>query len=165
MWVGVAWNPKHRVEVSVAAYAHAYSPSAQRLMYYVNDGMYGSFGCILYEHAHPIPRLLTPTSEGCDQYECSMWGHTCDGLDQILDCGTLPELAVGEWVVFEDMGAYTISISTAFNGFQKPNSFFYVTEECGNELLVEPGRSVGPVQWKPVEHAVQYPHSEQLCPS
>lgn len=27
------------------------------LMYYVNDGVYGSFNCILYDHAHCLPVL------------------------------------------------------------------------------------------------------------
>ncbi len=27
------------------------------LMYYVNDGVYGSFNCILYDHAHVLPTL------------------------------------------------------------------------------------------------------------
>lgn len=27
------------------------------LMYYVNDGVYGSFNCILYDHAHCLPTL------------------------------------------------------------------------------------------------------------
>lgn len=26
-------------------------------MYYVNDGVYGSFNCILYDHAHVKPLL------------------------------------------------------------------------------------------------------------
>lgn len=26
-------------------------------MYYVNDGVYGSFNCILYDHAHCLPTL------------------------------------------------------------------------------------------------------------
>lgn len=27
------------------------------VMYYVNDGVYGSFNCILYDHAHCLPTL------------------------------------------------------------------------------------------------------------
>lgn len=28
-------------------------------MYYVNDGVYGSFNCIIYDHAHPEPRVIS----------------------------------------------------------------------------------------------------------
>lgn len=31
--------------------------SDRTLMYYVNDGVYGSFNCILYDHAHVMPVL------------------------------------------------------------------------------------------------------------
>lgn len=31
--------------------------SDRTLMYYVNDGVYGSFNCILYDHAHCLPTL------------------------------------------------------------------------------------------------------------
>ena len=31
--------------------------SDRTLMYYVNDGVYGSFNCILYDHAHCLPIL------------------------------------------------------------------------------------------------------------
>ena len=29
-------------------------------MYYVNDGVYGSFNCLLYDHATVEPALLSP---------------------------------------------------------------------------------------------------------
>lgn len=32
-------------------------------MYYVNDGVYGSFNCILYDHAHVKPLLQKVPSE------------------------------------------------------------------------------------------------------
>ena len=116
--------------------------SAQKFMYYVNDGVYGSFNCILYDHAHPVPRPLMPPPEGCDQYECSIWGPTCDGLDQVFEYGTLPELAVGAWVVFENMGAYTVCAASSFNGFQKPKAFYYCVEE--RDSMERNGGSVGP---------------------
>ena len=32
------------------------SPSAPRkFLYYINDGVYGSFNCIMFDHAHPVP--------------------------------------------------------------------------------------------------------------
>ncbi|KAK3610814.1 hypothetical protein CHS0354_015623 [Potamilus streckersoni] len=36
-------------------------------------------------------------------YECSLWGPTCDGLDCIIETTHLPELKVGDWLVFLDM--------------------------------------------------------------
>lgn len=35
------------------------STQASSHMYYVNDGVYGSFNCIMYDHAHPEPRVIS----------------------------------------------------------------------------------------------------------
>ena len=49
-------------------------------MSYVNDGLYGSFNCILYDHATVTPHLL-PTraahaEEAAHETSCSLWGPT-----------------------------------------------------------------------------------------
>ncbi|CAO2604962.1 Ornithine decarboxylase [Lemmus lemmus] len=57
----------------------------QTFMYYVNDGVYGSFNCILYDHAHV--KALLPKRPKPDEkyYSSSIWGPTCDGLDRIVE--------------------------------------------------------------------------------
>lgn len=50
----------------------------------------------------------------------TLWGPTCDSYDVILKDVLLPELTIGDWLVWEDMGAYTLSLSTMFNGFPIP---------------------------------------------
>ncbi|XP_044147327.1 ornithine decarboxylase 1 [Bufo gargarizans] len=95
------------------------------LMYYVNDGVYGSFNCILYDHAHVKPMLQKKPKLDEKYYSSSIWGPTCDGLDRIVERFDLPELQVGDWMLFENMGAYTVAASSTFNGFQRP-SLFYV---------------------------------------
>ncbi len=35
-------------------------------MYYVNDGVYGSFNCILYDHNIPSPAVLKVGYDGCE---------------------------------------------------------------------------------------------------
>ncbi|BFY99178.1 hypothetical protein BsWGS_02218 [Bradybaena similaris] len=94
-------------------------------MYYVNDGVYGSFNCIIYDHAHPEPRVI---SDSPDRFNSSVWGPTCDGLDCIIHECKLPELEVGQWMYFADMGAYTIAAGSTFNGMPRPQ-FFYVCNE------------------------------------
>src|SRR5271169_6041804 len=115
---------------------------------YLSDGVYGSFNCILYDHQNPVPKLLshegrfhydspernlTPTTPG---YKCSVWGPTCDGLDCIAPSFQLPVvLEVGDWLYFEDMGAYTICAATCFNGFRASEVFYVSSEPCISELL------------------------------
>lgn len=53
-------------------------------------------------------------------YNSSLWGSSCDGQDCIAEGLELPELQVNDWLIFENMGAYTIAASSSFNGFQPP---------------------------------------------
>ncbi|KHN86557.1 Ornithine decarboxylase [Toxocara canis] len=96
-------------------------------MYYMNDGVYGSFNCILYDHAHPEGRpLFDNDSDEC--FPCSIWGPTCDGLDQVEKCRMMPQLSTGDWLYYENMGAYTQSAATTFNGFEKARSYYFADE-------------------------------------
>lgn len=88
-------------------------------MYFINDGVYGSFNCILYDHQHVIAQPLHH-HPGVKYYSSSVWGPTCDALDQIIEEVMLPEMGIGDWLVFEDMGAYTLPVASPFNGFPVP---------------------------------------------
>jgi len=94
-------------------------------MYYINDGVYGSFNCVLYDHYVPEPSLFEKNSTG-EKYLCSIWGPTCDGLDCITTSAQLPKLKIGDWIMWKNMGAYTVSGAVQFNGlpFGRP-LFFY----------------------------------------
>jgi ornithine decarboxylase len=116
---------------------------------YLSDGVYGSFNCILYDHQNPVPKILShegrfqydcperynhPTA---GKYKCSIWGPTCDGLDCIAPSFQLPAvLEVGDWLYFDDMGAYTICAATRFNGF-RASKVFYVNSEAYIEESLE----------------------------
>ncbi|XP_077344908.1 ornithine decarboxylase 1 [Lithobates pipiens] len=101
--------------------------SDKTLMYYVNDGVYGSFNCILYDHAHVKPILQKKPKPDEKFYSSSLWGPTCDGLDRIVERCDLPELQVGDWMLFENMGAYTVAASSTFNGFQRPTLYYVMS--------------------------------------
>ncbi|KAJ8933450.1 hypothetical protein NQ314_014007 [Rhamnusium bicolor] len=88
-------------------------------MYYINDGVYGSFNCILYDHQVVVPQPLKEYP-GVKYYPSSIWGPTCDGLDQVIENVVLPDMKIGDWLIFEDMGAYTLPVASPFNGFPIP---------------------------------------------
>ena len=95
-------------------------PLEPSFMYYVNDGVYGSFNCLIYDHAHVFPQVLHHEEPKCLQvYRSSVFGPTCDGLDCIHERIELPELVVGDWLVWHNMGAYTLCAASQFNGFRK----------------------------------------------
>ena len=88
-------------------------------MYYVNDGVYGSFNSILYDHAVVMAEMPEEAHRNDpNTEESSVWGPTCDGLDCIVPKVQLPRLQVGDWLYFRNMGAYTIAASSNFNGMK-----------------------------------------------
>lgn len=108
-------------------------------MYYVNDGVYGSFNCILFDHAELETPYVEPARDhGEPKFQCSLWGPTCDGLDCISKECLLPKLNTGDWLVFKDMGAYTMSAASCFNGMPK-SKCYYIMQECSWEQLCNSG--------------------------
>ena len=103
--------------------AEALVPSGKRIIYYLNDGVYGSFNCIYFDHT--VPTILPFNERDGGQFKSTIFGPTCDSIDLICENAMLPELAIGEWVYVEDFGAYTAASSSAFNGF-KTNLFKYI---------------------------------------
>ncbi|XP_024521592.1 uncharacterized protein LOC9650684 [Selaginella moellendorffii] len=121
--------------------------------YWINDGIYGSMNCLLYDHATLSVRALPVASSGggsssgsdCESssedeeddaplldvelHPSIIFGPTCDGLDTVLSDVWLPRLQCGDWLVFPRMGAYTKSAGSSFNGFAVPDATFYV--HCG----------------------------------
>jgi len=91
--------------------------------YYVNDGVYGSFNNILYDHAKPVPELLKTVSAQKDFKTCSIWGPSCDGLDRINDNLYFHALCEGDYLIWFDMGAYTLPCASEFNGFPTPRQY------------------------------------------
>lgn len=100
-----------------------------QFMYYVNDGVYGSFNCLLFDHATVEAELVYPEEyEGEMRYTSSIWGPTCDGIDVIKERTLMPELDSGEWLIFRDMGAYTMCAASEFNGMPKPRCYYVMHE-------------------------------------
>jgi ornithine decarboxylase len=93
------------------------------LIYYLNDGIYGSFNCIMFDHEKPT--ILPFNERNEKQFRSRLFGPTCDSIDMISEDVMLPELATGEWVYSENMGAYTVAAGSNFNGF-RTNLFRYI---------------------------------------
>eukprot|EP00960_Hanusia_phi_P045099 757022-Hanusia_phi.AAC.2 len=83
---------------------------------YINDGCYGSFNCVVFDHAVVVPHVLFDPVDTSRSIPTKLFGPTCDSIDVVLPCTRLPEMNVGDWIWFPDMGAYTRCASSKFNG-------------------------------------------------
>lgn len=163
--------------------------SDNKYLYYINDGVYGSFNCVMFDHAHPklfsanqflldgmktevkqptneqrklmqeYMNITTQLSHDHTVYKNNIhgkhistvpfyqmldkslnfnsartmhsssnhkmtvgtfFGPTCDSIDCVAKEVQVPELNVGDWIVFPNMGAYTSAAASTFNGMPKP---------------------------------------------
>ncbi|ROQ29816.1 type III PLP-dependent enzyme [Gallaecimonas pentaromativorans] len=84
--------------------------------YYLDDGIYGSFSGILFDHGHyPVDALYW---QG-ERFPSVLAGPTCDSIDVIAEKIMLPKLNNGDLIVGRMMGAYTSATATEFNFFRK----------------------------------------------
>ncbi|KAK0482671.1 ornithine decarboxylase [Armillaria novae-zelandiae] len=110
------------------------------VMYYINDGVYGAFNCIMFDHQTVNPYVLSMGGSfhvppNGPQSMSSVWGPTCDSIDLICASTRLPDaLQVGDWLAFDNMGAYTICAASQFNGFETSHVVYTTGGPGGMEV-------------------------------
>lgn len=95
-----------------------------KIWYYLDDGVYGMFSGVIYDHVH-YP-LEVVTGEDIHQYaKCVLAGPTCDSIDVIEDDIMLPILKIGDKIIGSTMGAYTFATAGTFNSLPIPKKIYY----------------------------------------
>ncbi|XP_053777903.1 antizyme inhibitor 2-like isoform X2 [Desmodus rotundus] len=90
----------------------------RKLLYYLNEGHYGIFRVCLRELVSRTPMVVKELGSEPPLFPCILYGPTCDAFDKLFQQEVqLPELDVGDWLIFPSMGAYTWVMSSTFNGF------------------------------------------------
>jgi ornithine decarboxylase len=81
----------------------------------ISESLYGAFNCMLFDHATPEFSVLNSKTNSTKKL--TMFGSTCDGGDIIYkQCEVPDDIACGQWIVWNRMGAYTSAATTSFNG-------------------------------------------------
>lgn len=101
------------------------SGQIRSISYYINDGLFASFlGRYLDGNLNECTyKTLKHNEHITEHYKSTLWGATCDSVDKIADQIMLPELSIGDWLVTENMGDYSVSIFTKFNGYKNRNIY------------------------------------------
>jgi ornithine decarboxylase len=90
--------------------------------YYIDEGVYGGFNCIVFDHSHPVLEIVKPRLNSATHHSI-VFGPTCDSMDKIGEF-EMPELFVGDKLFVESFGAYTSTSSSAFNGFKNMRRYY-----------------------------------------
>ena len=138
------------------AIADSVQPLQDDFAYYINDGVYGAFNNLLFDHATVRPRKLRDAlspqhqvvevvhgegenalrtievveddtnrqKEDENLYSSTVFGPTCDSMDVLSRGVLLPKMDIGDWMYFQNMGAYTSAAASTFNGFPTTDKFY-----------------------------------------
>lgn len=81
------------------------------------------------------PTLPTVEDVGAQTFESTLWGPTCDSADFLYKNAQLPELRNGDWLMFTNVGAYTVAGACDFNGIgmTHPNKFYVFSAQAVDE--------------------------------
>jgi ornithine decarboxylase len=120
---------------TIAAIISGVKHGSEESMYYIDDGIYGSFHCNMIGPnmtAKLSPKSLQVSNgEGSSRSELTrstVWGPTCDSLDVVGKDIPLCKMSVGDWLYFKNCGSFSISNGTEFNGVLAPRvRFVYST--------------------------------------
>lgn len=91
-------------------------------IYYINESIYNSFSNKVFDLFDKV-QLYFPNqkNESKSMQPALVYGNTCDSFDKIYDGVLLPNLEIGEQILFSNMGAYTFASKTEFNMLEKTN--------------------------------------------
>ena len=103
--------------------------------YYLSAGVYNAMMYRIADpkHQHDVLPLLTSSASSTTPTLSRLWGVTCDSGDD-LGYYSLPELKLGDWVIYTDVGDYFMETVTLFNGFLPPK-YIYCCEDRHSSIL------------------------------
>ncbi|XP_028316407.1 antizyme inhibitor 1b [Gouania willdenowi] len=111
-----------------ASLAEGENNEETEFLYYMNEGVYGPFSRKLLGNSITTPSVHKGAlcAEG-PVYPSSLWGPTLDQLDQVVERCLLPELIVGDWLLFSNMGLCGLEELSSLSGSPQLPVYYTVT--------------------------------------
>jgi ornithine decarboxylase len=101
-------------------------PAEREVQYYLTEGAYGSFNNTVWDFQKVLPVSYKEIPKDAPLHKTTFFGPTCDSLDVVAKQIPYPEMNVGDWVYFSNMGAYTTAAASNFNGFECPAVYYKI---------------------------------------
>ena len=93
--------------------------------YITGDGIHGSLAFVATFHKE-LPCVAVTKCCKEEKFPSIIYGPTCNGSDKTFH-GDFPEMTPGQdWIMYPNVGAYTMSLATNFNGYQMKNHKMYI---------------------------------------
>ncbi len=97
--------------------------------YYLDDGIYGSFSGILFDHWDYDVQSFKDEAENTEQTVATLAGPSCDSLDIVKKEISISKLKTGDLLLAVNAGAYSRVSATTFNGFALPQTVEWKEDE------------------------------------
>jgi len=113
----------------------------KKFMYYLSDGSYGclnrrinddweiknldQMNIIMWDNIKK--KYVIQDKENFKKkkkFKSIIWGPSCDSTDFLAKNLEMPEIQIGDWIVFENFGDYSIVIRSEFNGIPRPEVYY-----------------------------------------
>ncbi|XP_049547439.1 ornithine decarboxylase-like [Anopheles darlingi] len=118
-----------------------------QIIYFINDGVFGTLFDWLslrqINDLHRIVPLIRPERRNEATFRTTIWGPTCNSNDMACQDVDFPEHQIGDYIVFDNLGAYGMVLATNFNGFPKATVQVYVSEHTWTLL-----QQMADIDWK-----------------
>jgi ornithine decarboxylase len=128
---------------------------------YINDGIYGSLSEMVTANLRlpaRVVRLKGPTSSELTPFK--LFGPTCDSVDVLPGTFDLPsDVAEGDWIEIDRLGAYSNANATRFNGFYPETLVLVDDEPVPYDFEGRPAPPTG------AHRAPQHAHGRHLNPA
>ena len=100
---------------------------SKKIIYCINDSVHASFKWYDLNIGLPIFSKPREIRKNLTFYHTSIGGATCDSSDFIIKNCYMPEMHIGEYLIFKNMGSYTKTGATYFNDIKEPQTIFVST--------------------------------------
>jgi ornithine decarboxylase len=109
--------------------------------YYLDDGIYGSFGAQVFDGIYyPLSVLTAKGNRSRTQHVSHLAGPTCDSGDMVSEGIPLPPLEIGDVIIAHVMGAYTSVTANDFNSVKRAKIVALDDSRAESAMVVKLGR-------------------------
>ncbi|XP_064458438.1 ornithine decarboxylase-like isoform X2 [Ornithodoros turicata] len=139
---------------------------------YINESKYNCIPRDLYQYLDITYRPIKPPYDRPADVLTTIWGATCNPNDFILENTRLFEVDVDEWLLMDNMGAYSLVLACGFNGFSLPPVKYIASparaaalEKVFRTWPMRPGYGhfVPLMRQQPVKECLREDYSEESC--
>lgn len=127
-WIAEPWRYMVTNSHTLVTEITAVKEGKENIRYYLNEWLYMSLSWMMFDYQKPQFRVERKDTSSDEKFDSILFWPTCDSLDKVGEF-KLPKLTLWDKVIFDEIGDYSIASATTFNGFQKAELFYILSNQ------------------------------------